>query len=378
MSRAIDRCIALSLTTLLSTCLLPEAVWQEERVTGESLGVAGAGSEMPGASASGETSGAGGAAPGATPRMEGSGGGAQVPLDSPVSSAMGDSAPGMPDAGASCDSAADCASGVCQEGACQMATCSDGVHNQDEVDADCGGRCGACPERARCTQPGDCSTGICGAAGCAEGVALCCQGPVCSDGVLNGTEVDLDCGGSDPACARCDVGRACLVGGDCVSGVCAAQGCEQGFASCCQPSAGASPSPEEQCAESQGVLTETNVCLIFVAAARVSWQAASLGCQVRNASLVSIKTVERDAFISSLIDTDIWTGGFDPGSNPNANGFVWPDQSAVDTASSNWADDEPDGAANQFCLTKRAPSEGGQWADADCSELKAYVCERTL
>jgi len=42
---------------------------------------------------------------------------------------------------------------------------------------------------------------------------------------LNGTESDVDCGGSDPRCVRCDVGSACNADGDCdgvpcVSGVC--------------------------------------------------------------------------------------------------------------------------------------------------------------
>lgn len=42
-------------------------------------------------------------------------------------------------------------------------------------------------------------------------------GPSCSDGVLDGDEVDVDCGG---ACGRCAIGRACRAGGDCASGAC--------------------------------------------------------------------------------------------------------------------------------------------------------------
>ncbi len=134
-----------------------------------------------------------------------------------------------------------------------------------------------------------------------------------------------------------------------------------------------------QCAQNQGALVpDTDVCLIFVAAARVSWNAASLGCQSRSATLVSVKTVERDSFLSSLIDTDIWLGGFDPGASAAANAFVWRDQSAVDTTMETWAEGEPDGVADQFCVSKAAPEAGGRWRDAPCTELKAYVCERTF
>src|SRR5262245_41152408 len=39
----------------------------------------------------------------------------------------------------------------------------------------------------------------------------------CSDGLLNGTESDVDCGGS---CAACGAGRVCDFNVDCASGVC--------------------------------------------------------------------------------------------------------------------------------------------------------------
>lgn len=127
-----------------------------------------------------------------------------------------------------------------------------------------------------------------------------------------------------------------------------------------------------------GTLVETNVCLIFVSTARVTWQAASLGCQSRNASLVSVKTAERDGILSSLIDTDVWLGGFDPGNDPAANAFVWRDATAVDNAAAAWADGEPDAVAAQFCVSKAPLASGGQWRDAPCAEPKAYVCELTL
>ena len=40
----------------------------------------------------------------------------------------------------------------------------------------------------------------------------------CSDGITNGSETDVDCGG--PNCPRCDNSMSCIHGGDCTSGVC--------------------------------------------------------------------------------------------------------------------------------------------------------------
>lgn len=39
----------------------------------------------------------------------------------------------------------------------------------------------------------------------------------CADGVLNGRETDLDCGGG---CSPCAESRVCVVNGDCLSDVC--------------------------------------------------------------------------------------------------------------------------------------------------------------
>jgi hypothetical protein len=44
------------------------------------------------------------------------------------------------------------------------------------------------------------------------------RAPTCNDGVQNGNETDIDCGGG--SCAPCQNGRHCLVGGDCISGNC--------------------------------------------------------------------------------------------------------------------------------------------------------------
>lgn len=54
-------------------------------------------------------------------------------------------------------------------------------------------------------------------------------GAACSDGVKNGDETDLDCGG---ACTPCAVGGACGTPLDCASGVCAAAKCAKAAVPC--------------------------------------------------------------------------------------------------------------------------------------------------
>jgi hypothetical protein len=139
------------------------------------------------------------------------------------------------------------------------------------------------------------------------------------------------------------------------------------------------------CAATQGTLqTGTNVCLFFASAARVTWQAATLACQSRGSVLVSIKDVDRNDFLTSLIGgTDIWTGANDPGTNPAANAFIWRDSTPVSLALGTWAAGEPDAVADQFCVAKTGeaenpPSPASPWRDRPCSELKAYVCEQSL
>lgn len=54
------------------------------------------------------------------------------------------------------------------------------------------------------------------------------KGPTCKDGVLNGSESDVDCGGDK--CPGCKVGKACTFSNDCAPDACSSQGaCSAGF-----------------------------------------------------------------------------------------------------------------------------------------------------
>jgi hypothetical protein len=54
-----------------------------------------------------------------------------------------------------------CAGGTCQGGKCILATCSDGITNGTESDVDCGGSCPRCTNGKRCVGRDDCIGALC-------------------------------------------------------------------------------------------------------------------------------------------------------------------------------------------------------------------------
>ncbi len=115
--------------------------------------------------------------------------------------------------GGGCTVGADCADGVCTSGRCAAvaATCTDAKKNGSETDIDCGGTCPTkCATDAGCTLPQDCATGAC--------TSGRCTGPSCTDGQKNGTETATDCGGL--CVTKCAAGEGCSAHADCQTGRC--------------------------------------------------------------------------------------------------------------------------------------------------------------
>jgi hypothetical protein len=97
-----------------------------------------------------------------------------------------------------------------------LPTCTDGVKNGGETDVDCGGlTCAPCGIGHTCTGNNDCENGNCDSGVC---VLPPPPPPTCVDGLKNGGETDIDCGG--PSCAPCGDGNTCLGNADCQSGNC--------------------------------------------------------------------------------------------------------------------------------------------------------------
>jgi hypothetical protein len=109
-------------------------------------------------------------------------------------------------AGAVCEGAPDCASGLCRSGKCNDVVPADGIKNGDETDVDCGGTAApACADNKGCLIAADCTSSVCK-------LGLC-QAPSPTDGVRNGDETGLDCGGTKAP--KCPVGQGCLSTTDC-------------------------------------------------------------------------------------------------------------------------------------------------------------------
>ena len=102
--------------------------------------------------------------------------------------------------GEACLVFSDCRSEVCAGGVCAGGRCDDGIQNGLETDVDCGGEeCEGCLGGAACNGPDDCLSTMCISGRCAE--------VSCDDRVQTPPETDVDCGG--PLCPPCDAGRTC-------------------------------------------------------------------------------------------------------------------------------------------------------------------------
>lgn len=110
--------------------------------------------------------------------------------------------------GEGCVDSADCV-GTCAANVCGPAGPTDGKKNNGETDVDCGGPSAPpCASAKGCDVDTDCIDKYCPAA-----QKLCVE-PRSDDGVKNGTETDVDCGGASGK--KCAEAKACLVDADCV------------------------------------------------------------------------------------------------------------------------------------------------------------------
>lgn len=113
--------------------------------------------------------------------------------------------------GGTCEGAPDCQTMVCFKGTCQMATPADGIKDGNETDVDCGGSSSpACADGKGCLVASDCTSDVC--------TGGKCQAPSPTDGVKNGDETDVDCGGAKAP--KCATGKGCSVTADCDAATC--------------------------------------------------------------------------------------------------------------------------------------------------------------
>ncbi len=92
----------------------------------------------------------------------------------------------------------------------EVPACDDGIPNGKETDVDCGGPCGKCEAFKGCQVAGDCNSAVCRDS--------LCQVAHAGNLVKDADETDIDCGGADaPGCAA---EAACKENHDCESNLC--------------------------------------------------------------------------------------------------------------------------------------------------------------
>jgi hypothetical protein len=156
---------------------------------------------------------------GAAQSASSSGGGGSGGLGASSSSGGGSA---VCDGAASCGgcvSTADCAAPeVCQAKMCVAPSCADGMKDGDETDVDCGGTCSKCADGKSCLTGADCAGGVCRspASKCCTPVsqATACAGKCGASGVVDNCGRAVDCSANAcPASQRCGGGGAANVCG---------------------------------------------------------------------------------------------------------------------------------------------------------------------
>jgi len=130
--------------------------------------------------------------------------------------------------GAACSSAAQCCSSNCASGVCAP-SCSNGIFDGSETDIDCGGPdCADCPLGGGCASSSDCvATTACSAGQCVcdIGQSNCNLNP--GDGCEANTSTDfLNCGGCNNQCSFPNANPTC------VSSTCQIDSCLPSYADC--------------------------------------------------------------------------------------------------------------------------------------------------
>jgi hypothetical protein len=136
---------------------------------------------------------------------------------------------------------ADCSNGACQSNECVAPTCVDGEQNGSETDLDCGGSCAPCLNGQSCSQASDCDSQFCDGSSC---------GPCGGDSDCAAV-ADSYCDGSN-CVAKKQNGDNCTNDSQCLSGncpgddsVCCDAACGALCAACLMTKTG---SPNGQCA----------------------------------------------------------------------------------------------------------------------------------
>lgn len=129
--------------------------------------------------------------------------------------------------GGSCANAAQCCSLSCNAGVCGP-NCSNGMQDGNETGVDCGGSCAPCPIGGGCNVTNDCAAnGQCSAGQCvcSPGYSDCNGNPNDGCEVATGSDVN-NCGGCNLQCSLQNANEICTMS------TCLIGSCSMGYANC--------------------------------------------------------------------------------------------------------------------------------------------------
>jgi hypothetical protein len=175
--------------------------------------------------------------------------------------------------GKTCMVGKDCASNVCNTASltCVSPLCGDGMKDGTETDVDCGGACSPCAAGKACLVDQDCVSRGC------DATTLTCVASQCSDHRRDGLETDVDCGGG--VCAACAVGQLCQLSTDCVSHTCMSQTCGDNLLAPCHDGMKDGLETDVDCGGSQcPVCPLGKACLVDSDCASNACDATTLTC----------------------------------------------------------------------------------------------------
>jgi hypothetical protein len=123
--------------------------------------------------------------------------------------------------GAACQDSADCEAGLFCSSLLTCYNCSNGVSDGDETSIDCGGKhCKPCGDLSTCASAADCASGNCFFASSTSSMGQCVS---CFNNLLDGNESCVDGGGGCPN--MCRKGDSCRTDADCLTGLCTGGNC---------------------------------------------------------------------------------------------------------------------------------------------------------
>jgi hypothetical protein len=148
------------------------------------------------------------------------------------------------------------------------------------------------------------------------------------------------------------------------------------------PATDAAPAPPP-CAAAQS-LGPNGECFTIVASL-LTWADARQTCRDLGTGwdLASIRSATVNSFVTGLLEGEAWIGAADQTREGNwrwvSDGTLfWRGSadagSSVDDAYINWSGSEPNDNRNSDCA-RIVPEQNGVWADLECLELRAAVCE---